>query len=248
MLKRNLVSGVAGLFLPADCLLCKKPLEPLNRSFICFRCWQNIEWLPALCCARCRKPLFFTPGKNFTSPQVCPACRINPPHFQRLFSSTIYRGVMAEAIKLFKYTGKRGIMRGFIYVVKTCIEHFNLSFLGLEAIVPVPLHPRKQRERGYNQAEDIARMVGRYLNLPVWNSYLVRVRYTKPQTSLSKNERRENMKGAFSVPKRARNWAKGSKILLVDDVYTTGFTLNEASKEIKRYGAEVFSFTLARSP
>lgn len=155
---------------------------------------------------------------------------------------------MAEAIKLFKYNGKRGIIRGFARIIKTSIDRFSLESLGLRAVIPVPLHPKRLRERGYNQAEDIARVVGRYLNLPVWNNYLIRVRHTRPQTRLGERERRENIKNAFSVREKAKNWGKGKRVLLVDDVYTTGLTLNEASGEMRRYGAEVFSFTLARSP
>jgi len=246
LLVKSILKGGMGLFFPADCLICKNPLEPLNRSFICFACWQKVEWLPTLCCVRCGRPLSFKNNKNFL--QVCPRCHESPFHFKRLFSATFYTGIVAEAIKLFKYSGKRGIIRGFFPIIKTCIDRFNLACLGFKAIVPVPLHPRRLRERGYNQAEDIARVLGGYLNLPVWKRYLVRVRYTKPQTKLKEKERRENIKGAFSVRKSARGWGRGKRILLVDDVYTTGLTLNEASYEMKINGAEVFSFTLARAP
>jgi len=196
-----------GLLLPADCLLCKRPLKPLNRSFICLTCWQKVEWLPSGCCIRCGKPLFIH-GKNSDLDLICFECKIDPPHFQRLFSPTVYRGVMAEAIRLFKYNGKRGIIRGFAQIIKICIKRFGLTSLGLEAIVPV--------------------------------------RYTKPQTRLKKQERRKNVKDAFSVKKSAKGQGKDKKILLVDDVYTTGITLNEASYEMKKDGAQVFSFTLAR--
>ena len=243
---RGLVDGVMSLLLPADCLLCKRPLKPLNRSFICLTCWQKVEWLPSGCCIRCGKPLFIH-GKNSDLDLICFECKIDPPHFQRLFSPTVYRGVMAEAIRLFKYNGKRGIIRGFAQIIKICIKRFGLTSLGLEAIVPVPLHVRRLRERGFNQAKDLADVIGKCLNIPVWNNYLVRVRYTKPQTRLKKQERRKNVKDAFSVKKSAKGQGKDKKILLVDDVYTTGITLNEASYEMKKDGAQVFSFTLARA-
>lgn len=246
MVMRDLVKGGMGLFFPANCLLCGETLESLNRSFICVSCWQSIEWLPPVCCARCGKPISF--NENLNLPHICPDCQIEPPYFQKLFSSTLYKGVMAEAIKLFKYSGKRGVIRGFARIIKTCVQRFDLECLGLEAVVPIPLHPKKLRERGYNQAEDVAKVVGRYLSLPLWNDYLVRVRYTKPQTKLKEQERKENIKGAFSVPGKKKQKGEDKKILLVDDVYTTGVTLNEASREMRGCGAEVFSFTLARSP
>lgn len=244
-----LISGLVGLFLPADCLLCKRPLEPLNRSFICCSCWQKVERLPPVYCKKCSKPLFFTPVPDCSFPDVCLDCKTKPPAFERLFSPTIYRGVVAEAIKFFKYKHKRGILRGFVDIVTSSLYRFNLGSLGLTAIVPVPLHPRKKRERGYNQADDIARILSKQLNIPVRNDYLLRIRYTKPQTSFKKDARRDNVRGAFFIPKKSRNLGVGAdkKILLVDDVYTTGFTLNEATNEIKKYGAQVFSFTLARS-
>jgi len=236
-----------GLFLPAECLLCKRPLEPLNKSFICGICWKNVEWLPALCCVKCAKPLPFTSNDNFDFPQICLACQIDPPHFQRLFSPMIYRDVVAEAIKLFKYNRKRGIIRGFIRIIESYLTRFDLKSLGLEVVVPIPLHFKRLRERGFNQAEDLANVVGNCLNLSVWNNYLTRVRYTRPQTNLKKQERRKNLKNAFSLRKKGKNKGKGKRILLIDDVYTTGATLNEASYEMKKYGAEVFSFTLART-
>jgi len=243
---RYLANGFMSLFFPADCLLCESPLEPLNRSFICFKCWQKVKLLPEVHCVKCGKPL---PSlfKEVNPLLICFECKQHPPYFSRLFSPTIYQGVMAEAIKFFKYKGKRGIVRGFARIIKYAIERFNLSSLRLEAIVPVPLHPRRLRERGFNQAEDIAKIIGNILNLPVWNNYLVRLRYTEPQTGLHKEKRQNNLKGAFSIKKKAKKKGKGRKILLVDDVYTTGATLNEAARVIKKDGVEVFSFALARS-
>ena len=246
-MSRYLVDGLMSLFFPADCLLCGKNLEPLNRSFICLDCWKKVKWLPSVCCVRCGRPLSFVSDKNLNYPSVCLDCRENPPHFKRLFSPTVYQGVIAEAIKLFKYNGKRGIIRGFIQIIDASIHRFNLTSLGLEAIVPVPLHSTKLRERGFNQAKELAKVISRYLNVPVWSDYLIRVRYTRPQTKLRRKDREENMKRAFSIRKGAKNRGKGKRILLVDDVYTTGVTLNEASYEMKKDGAEVFSFTLARA-
>ncbi|HDN84669.1 MAG TPA: ComF family protein, partial [Candidatus Aerophobetes bacterium] len=98
----------------------------------------------------------------------------------------------------------------------------------------------------FNQAQDIAFVIGKHLNVEIWKNYLVRVKYTRVQTRLKKEERQRNIKDAFLV--REKGKGKGKTILLVDDVYTTGATLNEASKKIRQDGAEVFAFTLARTP
>lgn len=251
MFIQNMAVGGLELFFPADCLICKQPVKAFNRSFICSRCWQKVELLPDVCCIKCGKPLFFQ-GAGFQEdtifPRVCLTCRRNPPYFRRLFSSLVYKGIGAEAIKLFKYGRRRGIIRGFSPFIKRCIDLFRLRCLDFDAVVPVPLHPRRLRERGYNQAEDIARKVAEYLDVPLWNKYLRRVRYTQPQTTLSHKDRGKNIRGAFSVRRKVEHKGRGKRFLLVDDVYTTGLTLNEASLEMGKMRSEVFSFTLARVP
>jgi len=238
--------GAVDLFFPADCLLCGSPLEPLNRSFICSTCWQSIEWLPISCCVKCGSPLPFETTRELISPRLCLNCQKKPPSFNRLFTPAVYKGTMAKIIKLFKYNHKRGIIRGLSLIINDYLDRFNFALLGLDAVVPVPLHPVRFRERGFNQAQDIAFVIGKHLNVEVWKNYLVRVKYTRAQTRLKKEERQRNIKDAFLVKEKGKG--KGKTILLVDDVYTTGATLNEASKKIRQDGAEVFAFTLARTP
>lgn len=237
--------GVLELFFPADCLICGSPLEPLNRSFICSTCWQSIEWLPSSCCVKCGRPLPFETIDELISPCLCLKCQTNPPFFERLFTPTIYKGTMAKIIKIFKYKHKRGIIRGLSWIIKNSLDRFNLASLDLDAVVPVPLHPVRLRERGFNQAQDIALVIGRYLDIDVWKKYIVRVRYTRPQARLKREEREKNIKDAFLVKRKGQG--RGKTVLLVDDVYTTGITLNEASQKIKEDGASVFAFTLART-
>jgi len=241
----EVAKGTISLFFPANCFICDSVLEPLNRSFICYRCWADVEWLPSFHCIKCGKPLSFSVSKKTLSPLICLKCQKNPPHFQRIFTPTVYKGVMAEAIKLFKYHHKRGIVRGFASIIKSYLEQTNLDSLKLKGIVPVPLHPKRLRERGFNQAEAIAKVLGKYLNVQVWTDFLSRTRYTRPQTELKREEREKNIKDSF-VLRKTKN--RRGKILLVDDVYTTGATLNEASRKIKETGSEVFAFTLARTP
>lgn len=242
VLLKNLAKGAMNLFLPGECAVCKEELEPLNRSFICYTCWQKVEWLSPPFCSKCGKILL--PDSDHIPSGVCSLCQETPPHFQRLFVPALYQGVMAQAIRIFKYTGKRGILRGFDWVINHYFKAVDLSWLKIDAVVPVPLHPRRLKERGFNQSEDIARLVARKLEVQMIKDCLVRTRYTLPQTKLKKGEREKNIKDAFLVKRKL----KGKKVLLVDDVYTTGVTLNEASLKIKRSGAQVFAFTLARTP
>jgi len=239
---QDFARGALDLFFPANCSICGLPLESLNRSFICWNCWQKVEWVPFPVCIRCGKPLGVDcQGENFSP--ICSSCQKFPPGFKRLFTPTFYRGVMAEAIRLFKYKSMRGISRGFNFILDSYFKKVDFISLGIELVVPVPLHPKRKRERGFNQAEDIARIVARHLKVKVGN-YLARVRYTLPQTNLDKQDRRKNLTDAFVLRKKI----EGKTVLLVDDVYTTGATLNEASSTIKQAKAEVFAFALARTP
>ncbi len=153
---------------------------------------------------------------------------------------------MKETIKLFKYKGKIGISRGLTEIMRIYLDHCHFSLPELDLVIPIPLHRRKLKERGFNQAEIIAKFIALYLNLPLVKDNLMRVRFTASQTHLKREERLINVKGAFKV--KRRGMLKGKRVLLVDDVYTTGITLNEAAKEIKRAKAEVYVFTLARTP
>lgn len=115
-----------------------------------------------------------------------------------------------------------------------------------DIILPVPLHPKRLRWRGFNQALVLARVIGRRWQIPVDPFILVRSRETPPQTQLSEKERRKNVRGAFSL--NSRKTVKGRIILLVDDVYTSGATVNECSRVLRRAGAkEVYVLTLARA-
>lgn len=242
----DFAKGTMSLLFPASCLICEFTLEPLNRSFICSSCWGKIEWLPSLHCIKCGKPFSFPTSDPSIFPPVCLNCRENPPFFQRIFIPTLYRGVTAEAIKLFKYNHKRAIIRGFSKIIRYYLDKVDMVSLKPDGVTCIPLHRKRLKERGFNQAEDIARVLGRYLDCQVWNNLLSRVKNTRPQTELRKEERKKNIKDSFKLRKKIKG--KGIRVLLVDDVYTTGSTLNEAARELKKSGLEVFAFTLARAP
>lgn len=171
---------------------------------------------------------------------------MHPPYFERVFIPTFYQGVMKEAIKLFKYKGKMGISRGLTEIMRTYLDHCRSSLPEFDLVIPIPLHRRKLKERGFNQAETIAKFIASYLNLPLVKDGLMRVRFTDSQSNLKREERLINVKRAFKA--KRRGILKGKRVLLVDDVYTTGITLNEAAKEIKRARTQVYIFALARTP
>jgi len=201
-------------------------------------------------------PPFFTPG------HLCGACRKNPPCFDRAVSAGPYEGTLAEAIKLFKYKKKihvgRALADGMIASPtprpNPPISPFSKGGLRGTAcmgrlqsyyIIPVPLHLSRLREREFNQSAILALVIGERLGIPVLTDILLRERHTRPQVELDMKERKKNVVGAFSVQNEELIIDKD--IILVDDVYTTGSTVNECAKSLKKNGAGmVYVVTIAR--
>ena len=190
-------------------------------------------------------------SRSFSSPSVsghtCGECIKNPPYFDGAISAGPYTEVLAEAIKLFKYKKKIHIglalaghdvmVAGLTNLIQRCSEW---PFL-----IPVPLHQNRLREREYNQSAIIASVISSKFGIPVITYILSRQRYTKPQVELGFRERKENVTGAFTVQDNVD--IKGKNIILVDDVYTTGSTVNECAKVLKKNGAgKVYVVTIAR--
>lgn len=244
---KKVVEGAISLFFPAECRICKGSLEPLNRSFICSGCWSKIKWVVPAYCSRCSKPLpsCHVPGES--SPLLCRECLREPPLYTRLLVPTLYEGVMKKAIHLLKYERKEGIFVEIKRILARFLEQNFLTFSQLDEIIPIPLHRKKLRQRGFNQAYLLARFMSRFLEVKLAHSSLLRVRETQSQTKLSKQERAANVKGAFRL--KNGNSFKRKTILLVDDVYTTGATLREAARLLRTFETrEIVAFALARAP
>lgn len=236
---KYLGEGGISLFFPSHCRICRKKLEGLNFTGICFLCWEKVRWREGNFCPRCG--ILLSPSVEEI---LCLECKRGKKYFEKLFSPFPYEGVMKEAILLFKYHKKGGIITKF--------RELTLKYLSLhppppfDLIIPVPLHRRKRRERGFNQAELIGNIIGKALSIPLEKKVLKRVKDTPTQTGLSLKEREKNVKGAFKVVKKKR--IKGKKVLLVDDVYTTGSTVKEVSLVLKKAGVRViYVFTLCRA-
>ncbi len=241
---KSLGRGLISLLFPSDCKVCHHPLEPLNCSFICEDCWNKVKWLEVPYCSRCSKPFPPSLASQGISQFLCSECRKEKSYFEKIFVPTLYEGAMKEAIHLLKYRKKTGMVAPLEKIMRRYFDHINFPHLDL--VIPIPLHRKKFRERGFNQAELIANIVARYFKLELVKNNLQRVRATKTQTTLSRKERIKNIKGAFKV-KNKDEFQKKS-LLLVDDVYTTGTTLKEAARVLKRARArEVYLFTLARA-
>ena len=210
---------------------------------VCGACWSSVRPAAPPACYVCGQPL---PSWRTISVAVerCAACRRRPPAFDRGAVACDYADVVRAIVHAFKYDGRRSLARPLGRLLR---EAGHAVLDGADAVVPVPLHPWKRMRRGFNQAADLARM----LDLPV-RPVLRRSRATRTQAGLTPRQRRHNMAGAFALarwPCRARETAIRHQVLvLVDDVMTTGATLDACARVLKRAGAkEVRTLTLARA-
>jgi ComF family protein len=180
------------------------------------------------------------------SDHLCSDCLSAEPYFTRARAICHYEGLMMEAISRFKYGGVTQLAKP----LGTFLAEYQdpeLSFSGIDLLIPVPLHPRRLRERGFNQSLLLARFFKKKHSIPLDFTSLQRFRLTQPQTQLSASERRKNVRGAFRVTNAEA--VEEKRILLIDDVFTTGATVRECAKVLVEAGAkQVDVLTLARVP
>ena len=199
------------------------------------KCRGKIEYVTGATCAKCGKPL------SDPCEEYCMDCRRTRHYFDRGFSVFSYRSV-SGSIYRFKYMGRQEY--AMFYGKETArILGRKLKRLGIEAVVPVPMYPAKERKRGYNQASVYAKAVSAHLGIPVLDGVVRRVRNTAPMKELDARGRRNNLKKAFII---AKNDVKFKCVLIIDDIYTTGSTIDEIAHEFRMVGVEkIYCLTLA---
>lgn len=245
-----LFNHIVNLIFPAVCKQCGNPVSAdTTTACFCNSCWDTLKWFDCPCCPRCGLPynsIDSVSCQGRTSHgHLCGSCRENPLHFDKAISAGPYTGVLAEAIKLFKYRKKIHIGRALTeWAVESTTTWFSDEKLSL-CIIPVPLYVKRLREREFNQSVIIASVLSERLGVSVVTDALIKLCHTRPQVELGRKDRNENVAGVFSVCKGTS--LEGKDIILVDDVYTTGSTVNECAKVLKKHGAaHVSVFTIGR--
>jgi ComF family protein len=228
MKARDLASGLArGLLgMGRDCVLCGGESE---HELLCRACLSELPVLPA-CCPQCALP---SPAAG-----TCGSCLRDSPHFDSTKALWRYEFPCDKLVQALKY-GSRLALAGFF---ARCLASQTLPEVDL--VVPMPIHPRRLSERGFNPALEIARGIARLADRPITFHGALRVRHSPPQTGLRYEERAGNVRGAFECHIDLR----GKRVGVVDDVMTTGSTLNELARALKRAGAlRVENFVVART-
>jgi ComF family protein len=175
---------------------------------------------------------------------VCGKCLSEKNGFEEGLYGFYYENRLRDAIHSFKFSGRKDVGKHLVGLVEKKITAFSPKF---DCIIPLPVTEKRLRERGFNQSFILAQEISQMTGKPVYHSYLHKTKDTKDQYALSREERKKNIKGAFSLAKQAN--LKGKKVLLVDDLYTTGQTAGEATRILYRGKPEsIVFFALARTP
>jgi ComF family protein len=229
----KILDPLLSLLYPPKCAICKT----LGAELMCERCVASIVPVAEPACPAC--------GQSLGDARKCAHCTFRVPAFDAARAMGAYEGVLQHAIHLLKYRDRPGLAEP----LGTALAHYarreapSLGSLHVDAVAPIPMHPSRRRIRGYNQAERLARTVARELDLPLATDLLIRRSNTRPQVGLSQEARRQNLSNAFAVGNRPPT---GMRILLIDDVSTTGSSLHECAKALKAEGAsKVYGLTLA---
>jgi ComF family protein len=210
------------------CLGCRASLA--QHHALCAACWRDVSFIRAPVCERLGIPLPFDTG----APAISALALSDPPDYDRARAATHFAGTARRLVHGFKYSDRQEVRvllgNWLIAAGRDLLDEAHL-------IVPVPMSRRRLFWRTFNQAAILSHEIGRRSGLPVSVSVLRRLRATRPQVGLTRAQRRDNMEGAFGVSKREQERVAGHNVLLIDDVITTGATVNACARVLRRAGA-----------
>ena len=231
-LVKDIISGVLDLVYPPHCVICRTAGD----GYLCGECMEKIVLIEPPVCRKCGAPC---------EAYICDECRDREYAFECARSAGIFEDVLREAIHAFKY-------RKLIVMADPLAEIMARTYpstgfaRSVDLIVPIPIHHSRMLERGFNQSEELALGLAKRIGLPVETGVLCKTKNTKHQVALPFDLRATNVIGSFAV--NGAEKIRGKRVLLVDDVFTTGSTLNEAARVLLASGASaVRAYTLAKS-
>ena len=205
------------------CLLCGEAIEKTEPYSLCSACRGQIRFITSRFCEKCGKPL-----ESMYLPTKCPDCIQSTHYFTKGFSCVEYDDNIKKLVYDLKYHNKRYLA---YHMAEMMTERFMKMGWGKpDLIVPIPLHRKKERDRGFNQSALIARYIGAFLGIPVECKGVLRMKETEIQNKLNREERKENLKNAFKIIEN--NKFSNKKVMILDDIYTTGSTIDACAKEL----------------
>ena len=222
--------GILEILYPARCPICHGILK--GGDGICPLCRKRLPYITEPKCKKCGKQI------EKAELEYCKDCMRFPHSFDKGEAVFAYDTIMRRSIVMFKYHNRREYAKVYAKEMQRHCRHF-LKMVAPDVILPVPIHKHKLRQRGFNQAELVARELGKLLKIPVDTNYLVRKEKTVPQKELTRHQRKKNLKEAFGVDKKGKYY---KRVLLVDDIYTTGATVDAISEILREQGTKNIFF------
>jgi len=237
--KFDLLEAAVSLLFPSVCTICGRSIRA--GEYLCGDCETRVTRIVPPFCQKCSEPFEGFITSRFT----CANCAHRTIYFEAAVAAYRGRGIVRQIVHEFKYARQLHLRYLIARWLQAALDDERLRGHRFDVIVPVPLHPTRQRERGFNQAGVLGELLSAQTSIPA-KPVLERIRYTTTQTALDRAERMENLHNAFRLRKNAD--VRGLRVLLVDDVLTTGSTLNECARILKRAGAfSVHAATAARA-
>ena len=198
------------------------------RQGICESCRKEVFYVGEPCCKKCGKPI------RYEEQEYCHDCQGREVSFEQGRSIWLHKGLVKQSVYQFKYHNKRAYSKVYAREMSRLYGAL-LQKWNPDVLIPVPLHRKRRRVRGYNQADVLAKEIGRSLNLPVAYNIVKRHRYTNPQKELNKRQRNHNLKDAFCVKNLPE---EVKKVVIIDDIYTTGSTIDAIAEKLKEKGVQ----------
>ena len=225
----TIFDNILSLIYPKRCIGCNEILKVNDKENFCSKCLPQFQIKEVRRCNICGRIIYHSGN--------CRGCNSNNFYFTKGYSVFEYKDAVRDSVRIFKY---RGLFCNGKVIGKIMAEYaINNIELDYDYVTAVPLHPKRYRSRGYNQSEILAKIVAKAINVQ-YCRLLERHINTEPQNSLSKKERTKNIKGAFRLKKNVN--IENKKILIIDDIFTTGSTINECSKVLKKNKALFVDF------
>lgn len=231
---QKLLKKFLNILIPQKCILCNRIVD----GSICGECWSNINFISKPYCEVCHLPFEYEIGDS-----LCLDCAKNRPAYTKAYSVFVYDEFSKPIITKFKYGDAIHFMPHLAKILHAKTQHIKADF-----IIPVPLHYKRLVSRRYNQAGLLASGLGKVSKRYAFLDALIRKKNTPPQAGLIRIERNKNIAGAFGVNPKHAHILKGKNVILVDDVMTTGATIEECAKVLKKCGVKnIYTATIART-
>jgi len=229
---RKIADRLVDLIFPKRCPVCQDIVMPSGQD-ICEKCKSKLKYIEDPYCLKCGRPL----NGNYDR---CESCKNTSMDYIEGRAVFVYNDTLRKSIYGFKYNGR---LEYASFYGNQIVKRLNRKLMqwNADAIIPIPLHKDRLKKRGYNQADILAKEISKYLKVPLYSDYLIRQKATKAQKNLDALARENNLKNAFKIKP---NGVKLRTVILVDDIYTTGSTINSAARCLKNAGVERVYFVV----